>query len=465
MWVNAIQLERDFKMTLKANLAKTLGKSSYWFLHKFRNGGTSFPGKIATNFDPEILTSLAKDYEIIVVTGTNGKTMTTNLIVEALRKDYDDVLTNPSGSNMLQGIVTAFLAHKKVQTSKKRLAVLEVDEANVPIISKMVHPKAFVLTNIFRDQMDRYGEIYTTYEKILEGIRQVPEATVIANGDASIFHSKELPNKMIYYGYQTQEADKNKDFKAPTNTDGVLCPNCNSILHYHTLSYANLGDYFCVVCGFKRPELNYNVTSVDELTPNSIKFSIENHPIQINIGGQYNVYNALTAFAVAREFGVSEDKIIESFKSSQRLFGRQELIDYAGKKINIILVKNPVGLNEVLDLLETEPENYTLTALLNAQHADGIDTSWIWDGNFESLNQDKIEKVIVGGERHTDMAYRLEIAGFDPGAMIVTDTPNSLLLEMKNAPTEKIYILSTYTAMLALRKKLAEEKIISGLMG
>lgn len=448
-------------MTIKAKIATVVGKGAFWYLHKFRNGGTSYPGVLATKIDENVLADLARDYELIIVTGTNGKTMTTSLLVEALRTEYDDVLTNPSGSNMVQGITTAFLSHKKVKTTKRRIAVLEVDEANVPLITAIVQPKAFVLTNLFRDQMDRYGEIYTTYDKIVSGIKLAPDALVIANGDASIFSSRELPNRICYYGVSTKDADQAADFKAPTNTDGVLCPVCNHILHYHALSYANLGDYFCVNCGFKRPALTHQVTNIGKLTPDTINFAIEHQEITMPIGGKYNIHNALAAYSVAREFDVPAAKIMQALSNSQRLFGRQELITYNGHDINLILVKNPVGLNEIVDLINEEEDEFSLVALLNAQHADGIDTSWIWDGNFELLERTKIKQVIVGGERFHDMALRLEVAGFDPAQMQVTDSLNSVLETVKKAPTKKVYILSTYTAMLALRKKLADEKVIA----
>ena len=142
-------------MSIKSSLAISAGKSSYWFLHKFLHGGTALPGKITLQLDPDVLKSLAKDYEIVIITGTNGKTLTTALTVKVLRQKYPNLLTNPSGSNMKQGIVTAFLTYKKAK-SGKNLAVLETDEANVPLISQYIKPSAFVLTNLFRDQMDRY---------------------------------------------------------------------------------------------------------------------------------------------------------------------------------------------------------------------------------------------------------------------------------------------------------------------
>lgn len=448
-------------MSIKSGMAKFAGKSSYWFLHNVLGGGTSLPGKIAMKIDPEVLNTLAKDYETIIVTGTNGKTMTTSLIVAALRKKYGDVLTNPSGSNMQQGIVTAFLAHKNKNVARK-IAVLEVDEANVKMVTQLLHPKTFVLTNIFRDQMDRYGEIYTTYEKIVDGIKLEPDAKIIANGDASIFSSVELPNPKVYYGFKLASDKESNDFKAPINTDGVLCPKCDHILHYHERIYANLGDFFCPNCGYHRPNLTYTVNKIITQTPNQLKFQMGEKDYSINIGGTYNIYNALTAYSVAREYGLTDSEIAESFGENKRVFGRQELINYAGKEIDLILVKNPVGLDEVLQMLNTDKDDYSLVALLNANHADGIDTSWIWDADFEDLDKDKIKKVIVGGQRWRDMRFRLEIAGFDPTKMITDSDDDELINNLKDLPTKKVYILSTYTAMLALRKKMAEKKIIKG---
>ncbi|MDF7638766.1 Mur ligase family protein [Lactobacillus sp. ESL0791] len=446
-------------MNLKAKIAKTTGKSAYWFLHNVMKGGTSFPGKIAMKIDPNVLSALAKNYETIIVTGTNGKTMTTALIVEALRQKYGDILTNPSGSNMEQGIVTAFLAHKNKKASRK-IAVLEVDEANVKMVTELVHPTAFVLTNIFRDQMDRYGEIYTTYEKIVSGIKLAPQAIIIANGDASIFSSVALPNKKVYYGFNLEDRSQTEDLKAPVNTDGVLCPKCDHILYFHQRIYANLGNFFCPNCGYQRPKLTYTVNQIISQSPSSLKFRMGEKEYAINIGGAYNIYNALAAYAVAREFGLSDEEVAQAFAKNKRVFGRQELINYAGKQIDLILVKNPVGLDEVLHMLNTEEDDYSLVALLNANHADGIDTSWIWDGDFESLNRKQIKKIIVGGERSRDMHFRLEVAGFAKDKMITKSDYNGVIAEIKSLPTTKVYILSTYTALLALRKAMAEKKII-----
>lgn len=440
-------------MSIRSSFAEFAGRSSYWFLHTFMHGGSSLPGKLTLKLDPNILQSFSKKYDLVIVTGTNGKTLTTALSVRVLREKYDQVLTNPTGSNMEQGIVTTFITAPRAK--KKGLAVLEVDEANVPIVCRYITPKAFVFTNIFRDQMDRYGEIYTTYNKILRGVKLAPKATIIANGDEQLFHSKDLPNPIIYYGFNHEHHEA---FNAPANTDGLLCPKCQHILQYHMRTYAGLGDYFCPHCGFKRPELTYSVTKIDKLTPTNSTFEIDGHQYTIGIGGLYNIYNALAAYSLGRFMGVAPEQIKHAFESDERVFGRQEIINVDGKQVTIILVKNPVGLNQVLDMIETDPKLFSFAFLLNANYADGIDTSWIWDGDFEKLARHQIPQYMTGGERYKDITTRLTMAGIDN----VWHEPDltKVIDKIKQMPTEHVYILATYTAMLQLRKLLAEKEYI-----
>lgn len=442
-------------MSLRSSLAEFAGRSSYWFLHTFTHGGSSLPGKIVTKLDPNILQAFSKKYDLVILTGTNGKTLTTALSVRVLREKYDSVLTNPTGSNMEQGIVTTFITAPRPK--QKGLAVLEVDEANVVKVTKFITPIAFVFTNLFRDQMDRYGEIYTTYDKILAGVKLAPKATIIANGDEQIFNTKELPNPVIYYGFNHES---HADFKAPANTDGLLCPKCHHILHYHLRTYANLGDYFCLHCGFKRPELTYQVTKLGELTPTSSSFEIDGIPYQIEIGGLYNIYNALAAYSLGRFLGVSPAQIQHAFSADERVFGRQEVINVDGKEVTLILVKNPVGLNQVLDMILTDPEPFSFGFLLNANYADGIDTSWIWDGDFERLHDHDIPYFMTGGERYKDITTRMEMAGIDK----IDHLPdlNQVIEKIPQMPTKHVYLLATYTAVLQLRKLLADKKYIQG---
>ena len=450
-------------MTLKSSIARATAKSSYWFLRNvLHRGGTSLPGKLAVSIDPNILKTIQQDFDLIIVTGTNGKTLTTALITRVLQAGGYHVITNPSGSNMIQGI-TGTLVTTKIKTSpngKKPLAVLEVDEANVEKITTAIQPKMFVLTNIFRDQMDRYGEIYTTYDKIVAGIKQAPEALVLANGDSPIFTRGDFTNTRRYFGFNQIAPSDYQPNVAPINTDGILSPTDNSVLHYDFITYANLGKYFSVTDEFSRPKLDYQVTSIDDLTPRYSTFSIDNTPLRIEIGGLYNIYNALAAFSVGREFGVAPEQIKKSFESNAQIFGRQEAINVDGKDVIIVLIKNPVGTNSVIDMMLTEKDEFSLLALLNANYADGIDTSWIWDAEFEKLHDTKIQAVATGGERYKDLRVRLKMAGFTNQS--VYENLSEVVTAIKSLPTKKVYIAATYTAMLQLREQLSAKGYIKG---
>ena len=450
-------------MTLKSTIARATAKSAYWFLHDvMHRGGTSLPGKIAVAIDPDILKSIQQDFDLVVVTGTNGKTLTTALITRVLQAGGYEVITNPSGSNMIQGI-TGTLVTTPVKPSpngKKPVAVLEVDEANVENITSAIKPKMFVLTNIFRDQLDRYGEIYTTYDKIIAGIQHAPEATVLANGDSPIFTRGDFPNKRQYFGFNHIQPAYYQPQVAPINTDGILSPTDHSVLHYDFITYANLGQYFSVTDDFKRPPLAYQVTEIDELTPTYSTFSIDGTPLRIEIGGLYSVYNALAAYAVGREFGVTPEQIKTAFESNAQIFGRQEAIHVDGKDVTIVLIKNPVGTNSVIDMMRTETADFSLLALLNANYADGIDTSWIWDAEFEKLHDTKLKAVATGGERYRDIRVRLKMAGFADQA--VYEDLTQVIDAIKALPTDKVYIAATYTAMLQLREQLGAAGYIKG---
>ncbi|MCT0953034.1 DUF1727 domain-containing protein [Weissella cibaria] len=449
-------------MSLKSALATFVGKSSYVVLHDIlRRGGTSLPGKLATKIDPEVMTTLAEKYDVILITGTNGKTLTTTLTTRVLREQFPDVITNPSGSNMMQGITGTMLTAKVTGKSHRPIALLEVDEANVEEVARQLKPMAFVLTNIFRDQLDRFGEIYTTYDKILKGIRLFPEATVIANADSPIFMRGDLPNPKFYYGFNHLPADG--DMKAPHNTDGVLSPTDDTVLHYHFMTFGNQGDYFSVSDDFKRPELDYAVTKINEMTPRYSNFDIDGETYQIEIGGMYNIYNALAAYTVGRFLGVTTQQIHHAFESNAQIFGRQEAVNVNGKEVTIVLIKNPVGANQVIDMMKTDDQPFSLIALLNANYADGIDTSWIWDTDFESLKDSGMQAIATGGERYKDLYVRVKMAGY--GEHPVYQDLKQIVKAIDEMPTKRVYIAATYTAMLQLRAQLAQQGFIKTGMG
>lgn len=445
-------------MSFRGTIAKSIARTSQTLLKKLTSGGSSLPGKIAKKLDPNILTELAKGYDVVIITGTNGKTMTTSLAVNILKQHYDHVLTNDTGSNLEQGILSTFIGDRKPQYGRA-LAVLEVDEASVRHITAHIAPKLIVATNIFRDQMDRYGEIYTIYDFIREGAAKSPQTPLLMNGDAPIFSSEETPNPRLYFGFES--TDTTADMMAHYNTDNVLCPVCDHLLHYHQITYSNLGDYFCPNCGFQRPELTYQVTSVDALTPDAADFTLDHESFHIPVAGLYNIYNALAAYAIGRFFAVPLPLIQKGFETSARVFGRQEVLNIAGKEVRINLIKNPVGFNQIVDIVALQQTPFTLVTLLNDRPADGQDVSWIWDGNFEALAQlPNNQHQIIGGVRVKELRQRMVVAGFDPQALHEAADLHHVIDQIKSAPTPTVNILTTYTAMLDLRKALQEQGIV-----
>lgn len=433
----------------------TAGKTAQTLLKSMGRGST-YPGKLALQFDKNILDSLAKDYEIVVVTGTNGKTLTTALTVGILKEAFGQVLTNPSGANMITGIVSSFLTAKKGKSGKK-IAVLEIDEASLPRITQYIKPSLFVFTNIFRDQMDRYGEIYTTYQLIIDGAKNAPEATILANGDSPLFASKELVNPVKYYGFNTEDHEPQL---AHYNTEGILCPKCQAILQYRLNTYANLGHYICLNCDFKRPKLDYQLTALTNTTNVSSAFVIDGQEYSINVGGLYNIYNALAAVSVAEFFGLSPEQIKAGFEKSRAVFGRQETFSIGDKSCTLVLIKNPVGASQALEMIKLADYPFSLSVLLNANYADGIDTSWIWDANFELIHEMDITEINAGGVRHSEIARRLRVSGYDSSKISEKESLEEVMQAIEKQESKHAYILATYTAMLAFRELLASRHVI-----
>ncbi|KHD40889.1 lipid II isoglutaminyl synthase subunit MurT [Streptococcus uberis] len=442
-------------MKMKTLMGITAGKTAQTLLKSMGRGST-YPGKLALQFDKNILDSLAKDYEIVVVTGTNGKTLTTALTVGILKEAYGQVLTNPSGANMITGIVSSFLTAKKGKSGKK-IAVLEIDEASLPRITQYIKPSLFVFTNIFRDQMDRYGEIYTTYQLIIDGAKNAPEATILANGDSPLFASKELVNPVKYYGFNTEDHEPQL---AHYNTEGILCPKCQAILQYRLNTYANLGHYICLNCDFKRPKLDYQLSALTKTTNVSSAFVIDGQEYSINVGGLYNIYNALAAVSVAEFFGLSPEQIKAGFEKSRAVFGRQETFSIGDKSCTLVLIKNPVGASQALEMIKLADYPFSLSVLLNANYADGIDTSWIWDANFELIQEMDITEINAGGVRHSEIARRLRVSGYDSSKISEKESLEEVMQAIEKQDSKHAYILATYTAMLAFRELLASRHVV-----
>ncbi len=424
-------------------------------LKLLRRGGTNLPGKVAIKMCPDILSKVSKGYTTIFVTGTNGKTTTTKMLVSMLIENGQRVITNEAGANMKTGIITCFIDNYK-NRNKNAYAVIEIDEANLKHVSKEIDINYLLITNIFRDQLDRYGEVYTTLNMILDGINST-ETVLLLNGDEPLFGNIKKENKKIFFGL-----DIKNNNKVDVNVEGKFCINCGSPYEYNFVSYSHLGDYYCEGCGYKRPSLDYVVKDIVQNSDGTTEFVYNENKIKLNMSGLYNVYNAIAGICVTETLGLDVNKSIVSLSKEKSPFGRQEEIMIEGKKLKLMLVKNPAGYNEALNTLMTLDKKVCVCFMLNDRAADGKDVSWIFDVGFEKVAE-VIKSAYCGGERAFDMAIRVNISGVEKENIKTFPSYQQFLDLVSNCEDDTIYTFVTYTCMLDFRKFLFDRKYISKL--
>lgn len=449
------------KISIKTIISILSAKFTLFLTKTILKGGTTFPGRVALKIDKNILSKVSKGYKVILVTGTNGKTTTTSMIYNIIKESGHPVITNNTGANLFPGIVTTFVDNYKFGSKvKDNYAVIEVDEANLKYITEYITPEVITVTNLFRDQLDRYGEVYTTLNKILEGIYNVPETTLVLNGDESLLGKLDLKNPVHFYGFDKAVND-NKTIEI--NADAKFCKFCKTPYEYNFVTYNHLGDFYCPNCGYKRSDLMYAVTDIIDINADSSTIKFNDLEVSINQSGTYNIYNGLCAYSIAKELGIDDSVIKKSLENQSSSFGRQETINIEGKDVKIFLVKNPAGYNQSLDTICLNKERFAAAFLLNDNYADGQDVSWIWDVDFEKLTETNIDEVYISGLRAYDMAVRLKTAGLDPNKFVIEEQYEALTETIKNGSCDKLYILATYTAMINYRKYLHSKGYIKNL--
>lgn len=449
------------KISIKTIISILSAKFTLFLTKTILKGGTTFPGRVALKIDKNILSKVSKGYKVILVTGTNGKTTTTSMIYNIIKESGHPVITNNTGANLFPGIVTTFVDNYKFGSKvKDNYAVIEVDEANLKYITEYITPEVITVTNLFRDQLDRYGEVYTTLNKILEGIYNVPETTLVLNGDESLLGKLDLKNPVHFYGFDKAVND-NKTIEI--NADAKFCKFCKTPYEYNFVTYNHLGDFYCPNCGYKRSDLMYAVTDIIDINADSSTIKFNDLEVSINQSGTYNIYNGLCAYSIAKELGIDDSVIKKSLENQSSSFGRQETINVEGKDVKIFLVKNPAGYNQSLDTICLNKERFAAAFLLNDNYADGQDVSWIWDVDFEKLTETNIDEVYISGLRAYDMAVRLKTAGLDPNKFVIEEQYEALTEAIKNGRCDKLYILATYTAMINYRKYLHSKGYIKNL--
>lgn len=449
------------KISIKTIISILSAKFTLFLTKTILKGGTTFPGRVALKIDKNILSKISKGYKVILVTGTNGKTTTTSMIYNIIKESGHPVITNNTGANLFPGIVTTFVDSFKFGSKvKDNYAVIEVDEANLKYITEYITPEVITVTNLFRDQLDRYGEVYTTLNKILEGIYNVPETTLVLNGDESLLGKLDLKNPIHFYGFDKSVND-NKTIEI--NADAKFCKFCKTPYEYNFVTYNHLGDFYCPNCDYKRSDLMYAVTDIIDINADKSTVKFNDLEVSINQSGTYNIYNGLCAYSIAKELGIADSAIKKSLENQSSSFGRQETINIEGKEVKIFLVKNPAGYNQSLDTICLNKEKFAAAFLLNDNYADGQDVSWIWDVDFEKLTETNIDEVYISGLRAYDMAVRLKTAGLNPNKFVIEEQYEALTKAIKNGSCDKLYILATYTAMINYRKYLHSKGYIKNL--
>ncbi len=448
-------------MNFKALIAIILCKALRFVSRLLHRGGTAMPGRFALRVCPELLSMLAKDVKTIAVTGTNGKTTSSRMIEEAFSSRHMSYFANRSGANLISGITTEFVMNCSLTGKMRRdYAVIECDEAAARTVFGQLQPRVIVVTNLFRDQLDRYGEVTHTLENIRTAIKGAPDAVLCLNADCSLTASlaQDVPNRVVYFGIDGGAAPSRPK---PEISDATHCIYCKTEYEYDYISYGHLGGFRCPSCGYRRHKADYAVTDIVEQrsSGSTVVMSIrgEKHVVTINLPAMYNVYNAVGAVAAVAELGLGADTAIAALSSFKCGFGRMEQFELGRGGAKMMLVKNPAGCSQVIEFLQEIKEKIILVICLNDRSADGTDISWIWDADFEGLAAlgGRLEKVIVSGDRAADMRVRIKYAGIPDGRIFVERDYEKLVrqLERQELP---VFIMPTYTAMLELRRVVIE---------
>jgi lipid II isoglutaminyl synthase (glutamine-hydrolysing) len=440
-------------------VTKAAARMSRWL---GRGGGHALPGLIAEKLDPNLAAKLVGQlpHGAILVTGTNGKTTTTKLIAAALEANGERVLTNSTGSNLKRGVVSALIGAADLKGNiDASIGLFEVDEASLRQVAPLIQPAHIVVLNLFRDQLDRYGELDTTAALIGQGIAAT-QAHVYINADdplvASLAKYAASPVLVSYFGIEGLPSGSATAHQTATDSD--RCPVCRERLHFSRVFYGHIGHYRCSLGHFTRPQPSVAVVNVEESGLNGSRFvvSIEGKRSDISfpLPGTYNLYNALAALSLANGLGLDQDKVASSLAVTQPAFGRVEKVIVEGRTLYLLLIKNPAGFTQVIEtFLVSRPELQVMMAV-NDLDADGRDVSWLWDVPLEALAV-SAPKVFVSGIRGADMGVRLHYAGIE--AELVQGFDECLDAIIKATPDGgDAYILPTYTAMLDIRKRLSK---------
>ncbi len=416
---------------------------------------TTTPGAVALRLYPDILHVMAEKVkgDILAVMGTNGKTTTNNLLADYFEAEGKSVVANRIGANLLSGVTCAFI-QKAGWTGKIEadVACLEMDEAWAKHILAFITPTKIIIGNLFRDQLDRYGEIDMTMQYLKQAIALAPKATLICNSDDPLVAATVQPfeNKKRFFGIKESFHAYESNIK-----EGKFCYFCGRPLNYRFYHFSQLGDYTCS-CGFTRPEITYNAENI-QVFPR-VAFTVTGFgEIELNGRGMYNIYNVLASMAGALECGIAFQTVQKCTKAYTPQIGRMETFCIGGKPVYLVLAKNPAGFNQSVSSVLEDPRTKDIIIAINDGAQDGRDVSWLWDVDFDALVKDRLVlSYKTSGSRYADMGLRLKYAGIDAHKIGLYSDMKAALDAALSGKGETLYILVNYTALFSTQTLLKE---------
>ncbi|PIP30938.1 DUF1727 domain-containing protein [bacterium (Candidatus Howlettbacteria) CG_4_10_14_3_um_filter_37_10] len=450
-------------------IALLIGKFLMFLTRKTKKGGgTALPGLIALKIDPRLVKKITAKLQMgaILVTGTNGKTTTSKYIFEILRQAGFKVISNRAGSNLMRGVASTLIEESTIfGRPRGNIGLFEIDEAAMPDATKFLSPKIIIVNNLFRDQLDRYGELDKTAALISDSIKDLKNITLLLNADdplvASLGKNVGSLTTVLYFGLE----EDNYKASSLASFDSKDCLLCGQELIFDKRYYGHLGIYHCSNCKFARPEPDFIASGIEINGVKSAKanFSHANDILatQLKLSGIYNIYNALSAYAAAKVLDIDNNTIQQTLEVVAAAFGRMERVEVDDKEAYIMLIKNPIGFTQVIETLSTDPTSKDFFIALNDNFADGTDISWIWDADLESLSKD-FKFIVSSGIRAADMTLRLKYTDLDAKKI---ETINNIPEAFEKALSlmgnnETLYVMPTYTAMFELRNYLKNKGVV-----
>lgn len=443
-------------MRLRSRFAVRCAKITSFLSKKMNRGsGATLPGYVARRIDPNILKEISGQVrdKILVTMGTNGKTTTNAILCRALEAEGKKVIINRTGANMMNGIISAFvLATDRKSRLDADFACIEVDELAAAGVLPQLSPDCGVLTNISRDQLDRFGEVDITFNKLMAAVASVPEMKLIITCDdiLSCSLAQESGNPYVTCGISEQIFD---DISRSEIRESIFCRKCGSKLEYDFFHYGQLGIYHCPSCGWERPEPDFSAENITMREDGLYSFDLDGEHIDSTARTPYNIYNTLSAYTALKTAGTGYKKFKEMIESFDYGNNRESVFHIDGAKVQLHLAKNPIGFQQKVSLVLKDPAPKDIIIQINDTLQDGTDISWLWDVDFQYLADSNASSITTAGTRKYDMGLRLK---YEDIPCRSTEDMEGTILELAKSGTKNLYVIVNYSGLYRTNHLLAE---------